>query len=100
MEDYLGKSGPVTDVLIADLSNITHTQVQLVITLLPTNAKDDLAQFSNSKFIGSYQLQLDGERELQGYTVRTFKVGTTISRNQRHTLSRNQRQTISRNHNI
>ena len=49
-------------------------QVQLVVTLLPTNAKDDLAQFSNSKFIGSYQLQLDGEREVQGYTVRTFKV--------------------------
>ena len=49
-------------------------QVQLVVTLLPTNAKDDLAQFSNSKFIGSYQLQLDGERELQGYTVRTLKV--------------------------
>ena len=43
-------------------------------TLLPTNAKDDLAQFSNSKFIGSYQLQLEGERELLGYIVRTFKV--------------------------
>ena len=51
-----------------------NMQVELVVTLLPTNAKDDLAQFSNSKFIGSYQLQLEGERELPGYIARTFKV--------------------------
>eukprot|EP00090_Calanus_glacialis_P045884 TRINITY_DN8764_c0_g1_i5.p1 TRINITY_DN8764_c0_g1~~TRINITY_DN8764_c0_g1_i5.p1 ORF type:complete len:888 (-),score=166.51 TRINITY_DN8764_c0_g1_i5:697-3360(-) len=53
---------------------IWENQVELVVTLLPTNAKDDLAQFSNSKFIGSYQLQLEGERELPGYIARTFKV--------------------------
>ena len=60
-------------------------QVQLVVTLLPTNAKDDLAQFSNSKFIGSYQLQLEGEREVQGYTVRTFKVKNYRHVNYYHT---------------
>ena len=54
--------------------NNIFLQVELVVTLLPTNAKDDLAQFSNSKFIGSYQLQLEGERELPGYIARTFKV--------------------------
>ena len=54
--------------------NNLFLQVELVVTLLPTNAKDDLAQFSNSKFIGSYQLQLEGERELPGYIARTFKV--------------------------
>ena len=54
--------------------NYLLLQVELVVTLLPTNAKDDLAQFSNSKFIGSYQLQLEGERELPGYIARTFKV--------------------------
>ena len=54
--------------------NNIFLQVELVVTLLPTNAKDGLAQFSNSKFIGSYQLQLEGERELPGYIARTFKV--------------------------
>ena len=52
-------------------------------TLLPKTAEDDLAVFSSSAClaIGSYQLQLEGERELPAYISRTFKVTSVSSRN-------------------
>ena len=50
-------------------------QVDIIITLLPNSSKDDLAQFSSTKFVGEYQLQLDGEQELISHTERTLKVG-------------------------
>ena len=43
-------------------------------TLLGPGLKDDLALFSTSKFIGSYQLQLEAERELGELIVRRLKV--------------------------
>ena len=49
-------------------------QVELLITFLSETVKDDLALFSSSKFIGSYQLQLESEKEMGDYIVRTLKV--------------------------
>ena len=49
-------------------------QVELLITFLSDTVKDDLALFSSSKFIGSYQLQLESEKEMGDYIVRTLKV--------------------------
>ena len=43
-------------------------------TLLGPGLKDDLALASTSKFIGSYQLQLEAERELGELIVRRLKV--------------------------
>lgn len=49
-------------------------QVELLITFLSETVKDDLALFSSSKFIGSYQLQLESEKDMGDYIVRTLKV--------------------------
>ena len=59
---------------------IWDSQVELVITFISSCSKDDLALFSSSKFIGSYQLQLEAEKEMGDFIVRTLKVrnrGTT-----------------------
>ena len=59
---------------------IWDNQVELVITFISSCSKDDLALFSSSKFIGSYQLQLEAEKEMGDFIVRTLKVrnrGTT-----------------------
>jgi len=67
----------VSHTRLSDLSvwrNIWDNQVDLVVTILQKTEKDELALFSSSKFIGSYQLQLEGERELPAYIARTFKV--------------------------
>ena len=49
-------------------------QVELLMTFIPHSAKDDLALFSSSKFIGSYQLQLESEKEMGDFVMRTLKV--------------------------
>ena len=54
--------------------HVWDSQVELLITFLPSSARDDLALFSSSKFIGSYQLQLESEKEMGDYIVRTLKV--------------------------
>lgn len=59
---------------------IWEAQVELLLTFISSSASDDLALFSSSKFIGSYQLQLESEREMGDFLVRTLKVrnrGTT-----------------------
>ena len=48
-------------------------------TFIPGSAKDDLALFSSSKFIGSYQLQLEAEKEMGDYVMRTLKVGNILN---------------------
>ena len=53
---------------------VWEQQVEVVVTLLGPGLKDDLALFSTSKFIGSYQLQLEAERELGELIVRRLKV--------------------------
>ena len=53
---------------------VWERQVEVVVTLLGPGLKDDLALFSTSKFIGSYQLQLEAERELGELIVRRLKV--------------------------
>ena len=53
---------------------VWELQVEVVVTLLGPGLKDDLALFSTSKFIGSYQLQLEAERELGELIVRRLKV--------------------------
>ena len=61
---------------------VWERQVEVVVTLLGPGLKDDLALFSTSKFIGSYQVQLESEREMGEFLVRTVKVrnrGTTRS---------------------
>ena len=54
--------------------HVWDSQVELLITFLSETVKDDLALFSSSKFIGSYQLQLESEKEMGDYIVRTLKV--------------------------
>ena len=59
---------------------VWEQQVELLITFVSSSTKDDLALFSSSKFIGSYQLQLEAEKEMGDYIVRTLKMrnrGTT-----------------------
>ena len=59
---------------------IWEAQVEILLTFITSSASDDLALFSSSKFIGSYQLQLESEREMGDFLVRTLKVrnrGTT-----------------------
>ena len=61
---------------------IWEAQVELLVTFISSQASDDLALFSTSKFIGSYQVQLESEREMGEFLVRTVKVrnrGTTRS---------------------
>ena len=61
---------------------IWEAQVELLVTFISGQAGDDLALFSSSKFIGSYQVQLESEREMGDFLVRTVKVrnrGTTRS---------------------
>ena len=53
---------------------VWERQVEVVVTLLGPGLKDDLALASTSKFIGSYQLQLEAERELGELIVRRLKV--------------------------
>ena len=53
---------------------VWERQVEVVVTLLGPGLKDDLALAATSKFIGSYQLQLEAERELGELTVRRLKV--------------------------
>ena len=53
---------------------VWQRQVEVVVTLLGPGLKDDLALASTSKFIGSYQLQLEAERELGELIVRRLKV--------------------------
>ena len=54
--------------------HVWDSQVELLITFLSETVNDDLALFSSSKFIGSYQLQLESEKEMGDYIVRTLKV--------------------------
>ena len=61
---------------------IWEAQVELLVTFISSQASDDLALFSTSKFIGSFQVQLESEREMGDFLVRTVKVrnrGTTRS---------------------
>ena len=53
---------------------VWERQVEVVVTLLGPGLKDDLALAATSKFIGSYQLQLEAERELGELIVRRLKV--------------------------
>ena len=71
-------SGPLSDRSV--WRTIWEAQVELLLTFITSSASDDLALFSSSKFIGSYQLQLESEREMGDFLVRTLKVrnrGTT-----------------------
>ena len=65
-------SSPLSDRTV--WRSIWENQVELLVTFIPTSAKDDLALFSSSKFIGSYQLQLEAEKEMGDFIVRTLKV--------------------------
>jgi len=59
---------------------VWDSQVELIVTMVSGSARDDLALFSSSKFIGSFQLQLESEQETQDFISRTLKVrnrGTT-----------------------
>ena len=61
---------------------IWEAQVELLVTFISSQASDDLALFSTSKFIGSFQVQLESEREMGEFLVRRVKVrnrGTTRS---------------------
>ena len=71
-------SSPLSDRTV--WRTIWEAQVELLLTFISSSASDDLALFSSSKFIGSYQLQLESEREMGDFLVRTLKVrnrGTT-----------------------
>lgn len=65
-------SGPLSDRSV--WRTIWEAQVELLLTFITSSASDDLALFSSSKFIGSYQLQLESEKEMGDYIVRTLKV--------------------------
>ena len=52
----------------------TFCQIELVVTFPQEISKDDLAHFSTSKYVGSYQIQVEKEAVLSAYTARTFKV--------------------------
>eukprot|EP00090_Calanus_glacialis_P045882 TRINITY_DN8764_c0_g1_i1.p1 TRINITY_DN8764_c0_g1~~TRINITY_DN8764_c0_g1_i1.p1 ORF type:complete len:894 (-),score=170.55 TRINITY_DN8764_c0_g1_i1:336-3017(-) len=54
--------------------NIWENQIELVVTFPQEMSKDDLAHFSTSKYVGSYQIQVEREAVLAAYTARTFKV--------------------------
>ena len=54
--------------------HVWDSQGELLITFISETVNDDLALFSSSKFIGSYQLQLESEKEMGDYIVRTLKV--------------------------
>ena len=53
---------------------VWDSQVELIVTMVSGSARDDLALFSSSKFIGSFQLQLESEQETQDFITRTLKV--------------------------
>ena len=90
-------------VLITVIIKTWDWQVDLIVSILPSAAKDELSLFSryklnnmpsfdqfvslagkvtcsppvlfhSSKFVGEFQLQLEGEQELLHFTVRTLKV--------------------------
>ena len=63
---------PLTDRTV--WRQIWDQQVEILVTFIPHSVMDDLALFSSSKFIGSYQIQLDAEKEMGDYIVRTMKV--------------------------
>lgn len=54
--------------------HIWDTKVAILVTFLPAGMKDDLAMFSSSKFVGSYQIQLEAEKETENFVQRTLKV--------------------------
>lgn len=65
------------EALLSDRTTWSHlwsTRTELIVTILPSKAKDHLALFSSSKFVGEFQLQLEGEQELPHFTLRTLKV--------------------------
>ena len=65
-------SSPLSD--LAVWRTIWEAEVELLVTFIANQAGDDLALFSSSKFIGSYQLQLESEREMGDFLVRRVKV--------------------------
>jgi hypothetical protein len=73
LEKYLGE--PSKKILLI-LSKLNHLfcQIELVVTFPQAMSKDELAHFSTSKYVGSYQIQVEREAVLSAYTARTFKV--------------------------
>ena len=51
-----------------------HLQVELLVTFVPGSLKLDLDLTSSAKFVGSYQIQLETQKETEDYVHRSLKV--------------------------